>query len=196
MAAIIKSIALGKKDAVLYKWRTTVLEKEERILSFIIKRALLTFVREGSFLEIGRIHFNPEKDIPNEKARINLWLDDIPELVEWTKDLENKNIAVTKAYKGVLQRCIKIVPANEKIYIPSYYDFIGIDSLIGLNNIHPEQIITEHVTERRSITEKITTPVKSIEVVTAVENTSNNSKSVSKKDDRNILDMLGLNVRK
>lgn len=125
MDACVKSIGIGKKDAIIHKWRETVKNQEERMVSFIVKQALLSFVKTGNFIEVGRIHFDPKKDVVSGRLPpINLWLDDTPELIEWVNVLNDKKIPISKAVKEILHRSIKVVPTNEDEYIPSYYDFM------------------------------------------------------------------------
>jgi hypothetical protein len=201
MAACIKSIAVGKKDAILFKWKMTVRDqenrqdREDRLVSFIIKQALLSFVQTGTFIEIGRIHFNPRTDIVKNNARINLWLDDFPELIEWTKTLENRQIVVTKAYKEVLLHCITIVPEDEEEYIPSYYDFVKHSSGI-INTImataNPKEVIPAAIPkilpEKQSVIQK---PNNSVKPPTAV-----TEKTKEDKKEADVINSLGLGVKR
>lgn len=129
--AYVKSIGIGKKDGVISKWRSVVQEKEDRMVSYLVKQALLAFVQKGVFIEIGRIHYNPQYD-HIEKKPITLWLQDSPELIQWSEALKEKNIPVTKAFKKVLLNCIKVIPENEEEYIPDYYDFMKTDDMLDL----------------------------------------------------------------
>jgi len=124
-----KCIRLGKKDAILAKWRKLVLKKGDRLQSLIIKKAILYYLKTGRYLEIGKIYFDPQ-NIEPVGATINVWLDDEPELLEWVKKMETQKVKITKVFKEILHNCITIVPDEKEEFIHGYYDI-----LLELNNV-------------------------------------------------------------
>lgn len=199
MDACVKSIAIGKKDAVINKWRLEVIKDGDRKLSFLIKQALLSYLKDEKFIEIGKIHFNPSIDIPTEKEHINLWLDDSPELAEWADQLQKEGLKVTKVFKEIILRSITIVSDNEEEFIPSYYDFIGntkgiLDTLKTALNKQEKQTSPSVKKEKINTEPQSMKPNSELHLHNANEETKRKDKTKSNKDN-NIIVQWGLGVK-
>lgn len=181
-----KSITIGKKDAVFNKWRLAILNNGERALSFTIKKALLTYIQEGEFIDLGKIHFDPIKDRVDKRANINLWIDDSQLLVKWIRNLEENKIPVAKIIKEIIIRCIEIVPENIEEYIPTYYDLFLSSSAGNILDELPrfsskeDQIRSEH----RDIAKGIESPKEQDKpIAVAKKDIVNNPDNRNKKND-------------
>lgn len=117
-----KTITLSQKDVVIIKWVNKIMaENDKGRLSFLVKQALLYYIHNHSFICLGKICLS-EKDNSIEKARINLWLDDVPELIMWLDELASKKVKSNAVIREILKHSIEIVSDESEEWIPTYVD--------------------------------------------------------------------------
>lgn len=193
--ATVKCISVGKKDAVFNKWRLAVLENGERALAFTIKKALLAYVLEQKFIDLGCIHFDPETDKVNGRKTVNIILDDTPDLIKWVELLEKENLKSSKVFKEIIVNCIRIVPQDQEEHIPRYYDFVMAASNNNLASIPTlcknEQPIIPTVIEPKRVEEKPNIGT-SVLIGNKKSETATKNSSQGNKPDNNIIGKINI----
>lgn len=117
-----KTITLGKKDVIIAIWVKKVKEENEvGKLSFLIKQALSYYVRNKTFICVGKVCLKHMDDV-KENIRVNCWMDDIPEVVEWLNSLAARHLKQNSVIRDILKHSIEIVEDESEEWIPSYVD--------------------------------------------------------------------------
>lgn len=149
----MQCIALGRRDAILKKWCSMIVEQDDDKLSYMIKQALTIYIRDNVYIEIGRIHFNHEMDEMKDykKNSITFGINDAPELIEWIEEVNKVRGRKSKYIRNILMNCITIIPDNEEEYIPSYYDVLNFTlnkqnnvKKVSLSNHSSEVLLSEN----------------------------------------------------
>lgn len=138
-----KTISLGRKDALIKYWiiRIKNENEEDGMLSFLVKQALLYYIRYQDFVVISKIHFSKEDsniittDTNGKRMAINLWLSDYPEILEWIEQISQRGFKSSSLIREIIKKSILIAPDEEPEWFPTYCDFDMVSQLNKLSTL-------------------------------------------------------------
>lgn len=130
----VLTIPMSKRDILVYQFKTKVDQLEDRgRLSFLIKFALLHYIKTGTFVTIGKIRYNPhEQYVSNQK--IALYIKDTPEIGTWVQRLKQENNRSNRVIIEIVSKSISVVDDPSEEWIMSYYEAETLKYGITLTN--------------------------------------------------------------
>lgn len=136
MAAKYKSIQLkGSRDSDIAQWCILLKEQWNGGINYLVKRALRNYMRDGSFICIGKIHkCKDEKRALSQQSSVSLWFGDSPDIAEWIDLMDKSSIRPATLIREIIRKSITIIPDTEEEWIPTCLDF-GTDIFERANNI-------------------------------------------------------------
>lgn len=162
MAANYKSIQLkGSRDCDIARWCILVKEQWSGGMSYLIKKALRSYMNQGSFICIGKIHkCTDEKSVLSQQPCISLWLGDSPDIEQWIKLTSNQSIRPATLMREIIRKSITIVPDEEAEWIPSCLDFgTDIFDIANSTRISNSKVASVSATEAAMVEQKKPAPV-------------------------------------
>lgn len=134
-----KPIRLGERDGDLIKWVTLVSKQDNKKVHYLIKQALVSYINNGKFVEIGRIKYNPSSsERCSEPLPINLWVKDSKTIQNWMKSLAEKQVNVSVMVREIMRKSITIINDEQEEWIPDYLDFddyrVSLKTTISISN--------------------------------------------------------------
>ena len=120
-------LSKSRTDKVLRIWHDIVMEDSEEKsgkVSFLVKNALLSYIRTKEFVCIGRICVDSRDDSEMSKiVSLQLNLKDSPEILQWMEWIDTSPYKISNIVREILIKSIEIVDRPEDEWIPSYLDF-------------------------------------------------------------------------
>lgn len=118
-----KIIPVGPKEAIIQKWLEVVRTRKENTISFLVEQAILSYIKKGEFIVVGKIHFNSKEDVYEKRTSINLYFDEGSEIATWLEQIKGSSIKATAVIREIIKHSIIVVAESEEEHIPSYLEF-------------------------------------------------------------------------
>lgn len=120
-----KSLRISSRDTILLRWIELASKDEPDMkkVKYLIKQAVVSYIRDRKFIEIGRIHYDPSNLKDYESVDMVLWVKDSKILVEWLESLSRESVNSGAIVREILRKSIRVVPESEEEWIPEYFDF-------------------------------------------------------------------------
>ena len=172
MAAKYKSIQLkGSRDSDIAQWCILLKEQWNGGINYLVKRALRNYMRDGSFICIGKIHkCKDEKRALSQQSSVSLWFGDSPDIAEWIDLMDKSSIRPATLIREIIRKSITIIPDTEEEWIPTCLDF-GTDIFERANSILSKSVVQPDTKEDPS--GKVTKRVSSDNIVSTDQNKQN-----------------------
>ena len=111
-------ITLSKSDLLIIAWKRKALKAGQEAMGTLVKDAILSFIETGEFIDIGHIHFNPEKETVTKGDSIPLQTARTPIINQWINANVEAGLGISGPIKLLLHECIKVIPDDEAEYFP------------------------------------------------------------------------------
>lgn len=112
------SITFSRHDKLLIAWRDKAATCGHGTISFLVRKALVAFIEDNEFINIGKIHYNPDAIpyIPNDNFVLSIASNSI--IQQWIQANVDNGLGKSEPIKYILRNCIEIIPDSEEEFIP------------------------------------------------------------------------------